>query len=79
MLPRSLGRNTSARNTTPSSMAIGASQSICMPSALPLVSSTSSPSKFLFGAAVRKASRLASVPVNARSRRSRPRSGRAAG
>src|SRR6476469_11039720 len=62
-LPGPLGRNTSARNATPSSMAIGASQSTCMPSALPLVSFTCPPSKFLFGTAVRQADRLASVPV----------------
>src|SRR6187200_174837 len=61
--PGPFGRNTSARNTTPSSMAIGASQSICMPSALPLVSFTCPPIQVLFGAAVRKADRLASAPV----------------
>src|SRR5207342_2907350 len=38
-LPAPVGRNTSARRTTPSSMVIGASQSTCMRAGLPLLSS----------------------------------------
>src|SRR4051794_27003241 len=37
--PAPVGRNTSARRTTPSSMVIGASQSTCMRAGLPLRSS----------------------------------------